>query len=65
MNVVTKMRDFFATTPESEQETTERTTRLFYCYSCDSTFVSEQMEQCSKCAVAVESVPTESDLGLV
>lgn len=65
MNVVTKMRDFFTTTPESKQETTEWTTRLFHCGSCDSTFVSEHMEQCSECAVSVESVPTESDLGLI
>lgn len=48
--------------PASEDE---RTTNLYACDSCGTTYVSTEMESCSQCQAPVESVPTEQDLGLL
>lgn len=67
MSVVTRVRAFFATEPQQDQsqETDTRTTSLYHCASCDTTYVSEALNRCSQCEGAVETVPTEQDLGLV
>lgn len=43
----------------------ERTTNLYACDSCGTTYVSTEMESCSQCQTPVERVPTEQDLGLL
>jgi len=66
MNVVTRVRDFFGTAPEPKQpqEPETRSTGLYRCEPCDSTYVSEELEYCSQCESPVEQVPTEHDIGL-
>lgn len=76
MSVVKRVRQVFgaeqtnsqdSAAEEVEQSTSrdERVTELFHCDSCGTTFVSTEMESCSQCHTAVESVPTEQDLGLL
>lgn len=55
----------FGTEPEQPQEPEARTTALYRCEPCDSTYVSEELEYCSQCDNPVERVPTEHDIGLV
>lgn len=43
----------------------ERTTNLYACDECGTTYVSTEMESCAQCQSPVESVPTEQDLGLI
>lgn len=38
---------------------------LYSCSSCGTTYISETMDTCPDCETAVESVPTEADLGMV
>lgn len=49
--------------PSSSED--ERTTNLYACDSCGTTYVSTEMESCSQCQTPVERVPTEQDLGLL
>lgn len=37
---------------------------LYQCSDCDTTYISREMHTCPECSQAVESVPTESDLGM-
>lgn len=48
---------------EAEAETDEPT-GLYQCADCDTTYISREMHSCPECSQAVESVPTESDLGM-
>lgn len=67
-----------ATTPGAPQDPTppgtpqdptvdapEPSSRLYRCDTCDVTYISETMTECSRCGAAVETTPTEHDLGLV
>jgi len=76
MSVVKRVRAVFGVddaqsqddAAESAEQSTsreQRTTELFHCGSCGTTYVSREMESCSKCETPVESVPTEQDLGLL
>jgi hypothetical protein len=57
------------TPPGGPQEATvdrpEPSSRLYRCDACDVTYISETMTECSRCGTAVETTPTEHDLGLV
>lgn len=52
---------------EAEEETEpgeDVTTTIYSCERCDRTYVSEEMETCSRCGETVEAVPNKYDLGL-
>lgn len=67
MSVVTRVREALSgDTPGAEsQSDAPRATRLYHCASCGTTYVSDEMESCSRCDTVVETVPTEQDLGLL
>lgn len=46
---------------ESEREFT-RSSRLFHCDRCDVTFISREMDSCSRCGRAIEETPSEHEL---
>jgi hypothetical protein len=50
---------------EAEVDAPDPSSRLYRCEPCDVTYVSETMDECSRCGAAVETTPTEHDLGLV
>lgn len=52
---------------EPEVEDTDGTNGagLFNCASCGTTYISESMDACPDCETAVESIPSEVDLGMV
>ncbi|AGN01355.1 hypothetical protein L593_07040 [Salinarchaeum sp. Harcht-Bsk1] len=51
--------------PESDDGTDTRTTNLYHCEPCGTTYVSDDLDACSQCGNSLERVPTEQDLGLV
>jgi hypothetical protein len=65
MGVITRVKTVFATKSDYEQSEGEVgwSSRLYYCDSCGTTYVSEEKEFCSQCKIPVENVPTEQDLG--
>jgi hypothetical protein len=50
---------------DSDEGSEARTTNLFHCTPCSTTYVSDELESCSQCDAPVERVPTEQDLGLL
>lgn len=38
-------------------------TKLYSCPDCETTYISDGMESCSKCNGSVEQIPSERDLG--
>jgi DNA-directed RNA polymerase subunit RPC12/RpoP len=69
MSITHQLRDFL--TPSTEQQpdadgpSTRDAVRLYRCSACETTYVSTDMEACSTCGTAVESVPTARDLGML
>ncbi len=52
-------------TPSCRQESEdEGTTVLYSCNSCDTTYISENMNSCPKCDETVIQVPSERELGI-
>lgn len=39
--------------------------QLFRCGSCETTYISEEMDECPNCNTAVGSIPTGRELGLL
>lgn len=71
--VVARTKDLFDSEEspageESEEESSEPgddvTTTIYSCERCDRTYVSEEMDTCSRCGESVEAVPNKYDLGL-
>lgn len=40
----------------------EVTTALYSCSACERTYISEEMDGCSKCGESVTQIPTEREL---
>ena len=51
--------------PDSDDGAEARTTNLYHCEPCDTTYVSDGLDTCSRCGGSLERVPTEQDLGIV
>ncbi len=52
-------------TPSSRQDTEHETpTVLYSCPACKRTYISEEMDSCSKCGMSVTRIPSEHELGL-
>ena len=54
-----------AETPSSRDDSEdEATTALFSCPACETTYISEEMDACSKCGASVTQIPTEREFAL-
>jgi rRNA maturation endonuclease Nob1 len=63
MSVLQRIRDLLT---EEQDRSRERraSSNLYRCDSCNTTYVSVEMDSCSSCGGAVDTIPTETDLGL-
>ena len=52
------------TPPSRDDSEDEATTALFSCPACETTYISEGMDACSKCGESVTQIPTERELAL-
>ena len=64
MSIVTRVRNAMPIDRDRSQETEREPTRLFRCDSCNVTYISDEMDTCTRCDAPVETTPTETELGL-
>lgn len=50
---------------EQSPEPPREPSSLYRCSSCSETYISTGMDACPRCSTAVETIPSERDLGFV